>query len=333
LRSLRACGQGGGGMSHVLELRQVDKTFRSSGLLTADTRIKHAVCQLSLSLKAGETLAIVGESGSGKSTTARIAMRLLAADRGEVWWLSENVSMLGQRALRARRRHIQMVFQDPFASLNPRMKIWQTVAEGLRVHQPGLTRAQLRQRVADVLAQCGLDAAMMDRYPHQFSGGQRQRIGIARSLIVEPSMLVLDEPVSALDVSVQAQILNLLHDIQKQHDLAYLFISHDLSVVQHVAERVMVMFAGRVVEEGFVDTLFHHPAHPYTRALVNARPIVHPDQRQARAVPEERGEQPADEGCPYRLRCPRAIAGCASFDGVLQGETHKVACLNPLTYE
>jgi len=320
-------------MSEVLILREINKTFRSSGLLSAASRTKRAVCQLSLSLQAGETLAIVGESGSGKSTTARIAMRLLAADCGEVWWQGENVSHLGSRALRARRRHIQMVFQDPFASLNPRMKIWQTVAEGLRVHQSGLSRNVLRQRVAEVLSQCGLDAAMMDRYPHQFSGGQRQRIGIARSLIVEPSVLVLDEPVSALDVSVQAQILNLLRDIQQQRGLAYLFISHDLSVVQYIAERVMVMFAGHVVEEGPVDEIFRFPRHPYTRALVDARPIVHPAQRQERNVVEERGEQPADEGCPYRLRCPRAIDECASFEGKPEGEGHRVACLNPLSYE
>ncbi len=319
-------------MSPVLELRNVDKTFRAAGLFAADARTKHAVCRVSLSLQAGETLAIVGESGSGKSTTARIAMRLLSADHGEVWWQGENVSGLAPRALRARRKHIQMVFQDPFASLNPRMKIWQTVAEGLRVHQPGLGRKQLRQRVADVLGQCGLDAAMMDRYPHQFSGGQRQRIGIARSLIVEPSVLVLDEPVSALDVSVQAQILNLLHDVQQQHRLAYLFISHDLSIVQYIAARVMVMFAGHVVEEGPTDRVFRQPAHPYTRALVDARPIVHPAQRKARAVVEERSEQVADDGCPYRLRCPRALDACASFDGMLQGDTHRVSCLNPQTY-
>ncbi|RMH62598.1 MAG: ATP-binding cassette domain-containing protein [Zetaproteobacteria bacterium] len=314
-----------------LELRHVSKSFQVGAHWWGARRIKRAVSDVSFTLHAGETLAIVGESGSGKSTTARIAMRLLDADAGEVLWKGERVEGLSRRALRPLRRHIQMVFQDPFASLNPRMKIWRSVAEGLRVQQPGMTRAQLRARVAEVLQQCGLDAAMMDRYPHQFSGGQRQRIGIARGLIVRPSVLVLDEPVSALDVSVQAQILNLLQTLQQRHALAYLFISHDLAVVRHVAERVVVMFAGRMVESGPVDRVLQHPAHPYTRALLDASPVVHPSQRVAREEHEAQETPPAAEGCPFRPRCPRARDDCAAFACALQGGAHQVACRYPLT--
>jgi len=233
----------------VLKAEGISKTFRRGGLWGGGKLYK-AVDGVSFDLKAGETLAIVGESGSGKSTTARIAMRLLEADGGSVHLLGEEITAVAGKELRSLRKHIQMVFQDPFASLNPRMKVVDTVGEGLRVHHPELSKAERRNRVAEVLGQCGMDAAAMDRYPHQFSGGQRQRIGIARALIVEPKVLVLDEPVSALDVSVQAQILNLLKEIQQQRELAYLFISHDLSVVRHIADRVAVMFAGRIVEQG-----------------------------------------------------------------------------------
>ncbi|RMG49957.1 MAG: ABC transporter ATP-binding protein, partial [Gammaproteobacteria bacterium] len=263
----------------VLRVDGLGKVFRAGGLFRAIGRDKHAVSDVSFSLQAGETLAIVGESGSGKSTTARLAMRLLDPSCGRVFWGEHEVTTLSPGALRPLRRHIQMVFQDPFASLNPRMRIWHSVAEGLRVHQPGLSQRQRRDKVAETLALCGLDASGMDRYPHQFSGGQRQRIGIARALIVEPRVLVLDEPVSALDVSVQAQILNLLKDIQQQRELAYLFISHDLSVVRHVADRIAVMFAGRIVEQGSTAGIFSSPGHPYTEALLRARPIAHPSER------------------------------------------------------
>ena len=265
-------------MSIVLETSHLSKTFQSGGLLQKGEQ-KKAVHDVSFQLHAGETLAIVGESGSGKSTTARLAMRLLEPTEGSIAWHGEDVTKMNSRALRKHRHHIQMVFQDPFASLNPRMRIWESVAEGLRVHFPELKPAARRERVAEVLAQCGLSASGMDRYPHQFSGGQRQRIGIARALIVEPKVLVLDEPVSALDVSVQAQILNLLKDIQKRSNLAYLFISHDLSVVRHVANRVLVMLQGEVVEKGSVRDVFHAPQHVYTQELLAARPIRHPSER------------------------------------------------------
>ena len=262
----------------MLEVRGLSKTFQSGGLLRQG-QSKKAVDDVSFHLQAGETLAIVGESGSGKSTTARLAMRLIDSDDGQISWQGTDVTHLKGRALRLQRHQIQMVFQDPFASLNPRMRIWESVAEGLRVHRPDMNKQQRRDAVADVLQQCGLSDAIMQRYPHQFSGGQRQRIGIARALIVEPKVLVLDEPVSALDVSVQAQILNLLKDLQKASDLAYLFISHDLSVIQHIADRVLVMFDGKVVEKGKVADVFAKPQHDYTRELLAARPITHPSER------------------------------------------------------
>lgn len=312
----------------MLEVRGLGKTFAAGGMFRAIGKDKRAVDGVSFKLDAGETLAIVGESGSGKSTIARLAMRLLQASDGEIFWAGENVSSMTGSALRGRRSHIQMVFQDPFASLNPRMKIWESVAEGLRVHFPEMSRSQRRQRVAETLALCGLDDSGLERYPHQFSGGQRQRIGIARALIVEPKVLVLDEPVSALDVSVQAQILNLLKEIQAAKGLAYLFISHDLSVVRHVTDRVAVMFAGRIVEQGNTATVFDHSRHPYTRALLDARPIDHPGERTDAVLNGVVGEGMADSGCAYQPRCPFASEHCADFDGQLNDQGY--ACLHPL---
>jgi len=263
----------------VLEVEKLTKSFRRGGIWGGGVTHK-AVDNVSFALQEGETVAIVGESGSGKSTTARLAMRLLDADAGSVHLLGEEITSISGKELRIKRKDIQMVFQDPFASLNPRMKIVETVGEGLRVHQPEMSRQQRREKVAETLALCGIGDEALDRYPHQFSGGQRQRIGIARALIVEPKVLVLDEPVSALDVSVQAQILNLLKKIQAERNLSYLFISHDLSVVRHIADRVLVMLEGSVVEQGDVAELFSNPQHAYTQNLLAARPINHPRERQ-----------------------------------------------------
>lgn len=316
----------------MLEVRRLSKSFHRGGALFRGSSPKKAVDQVSFVLRKGKTLAIVGESGSGKSTTARLCMRLLQPDEGEIFWNDIAVHHLHGRQLRRHRRHIQMVFQDPFASLNPRMRIWETVAEGLRVHEPGLSRAKRRERVAETLERCGIDAATMDRYPHQFSGGQRQRIGIARALIVEPRVLVLDEPVSALDVSVQAQILNLLNNLRHEHELSYLFISHDLSVVRHVADEMLVMFAGRVVEEGDVESIYTQPRHPYTAALLKARPVAHPRERvREERLPETGQEQVAATGCPYRLRCLHAREDCMNFDNSLvEKNGRRYACLHPL---
>jgi oligopeptide/dipeptide ABC transporter ATP-binding protein len=313
----------------ILEARSLHKTFRSGSLWRGSGNEKHAVNNVSLQLEAGKTLAVVGESGSGKSSVARLLMRLLDADSGEVLLHGKSFSALRGAALRRTRRHIQMVFQDPFASLNPRMSIGATVAEGLRVFQPELNGNQRQQRVADVLQQCGMDPACMNRYPHQFSGGQRQRIGIARALVVEPDVLVLDEPVSALDVSVQAQILNLLQQLQQDRGLSYVFISHDLSVVRHIADDVAVMFGGYVLEYGTAAEVFAAPRHPYTAALLQAMPVAHPSQRRAAAADDVRvePEQTADTGCPFRLRCAHAGDDCA--EAVMQlRDGH--SCLHPL---
>lgn len=315
----------------MLAVHGLRKSFQRGGLWRKAGAKVRAVDDVSFQVDAGETVAIVGESGSGKSTTARLLMRLIEPDGGHIEWMGEDVTALRGHALRMRRRHVQMVFQDPFASLNPRMKIEDTVAEGLRVHAPDMDRKNRRDKASAILAQCGLGEDVLGRYPHQFSGGQRQRIGIARALAVEPKALVLDEPVSALDVSVQAQILNLLAELRHRHQLAYVFISHDLSVVRQVADRVLVMFAGRIVEAGDIADVFERPRHPYTRALLDARPILHPSQR--RPAPAEAPPPIADaasSGCVYRLRCPRAKPDCEQFNGAMSGEAHAFACLHPL---
>jgi len=315
----------------LVRVEGLEKRFGRGGFFGRG-RETPAVDGVSFSLDRGETLALVGESGSGKSTTARLVMRLLAPDAGRIEWNGRDVTRLPARKLRPLRRFIQMVFQDPFASLNPRMRIGETVGEGLAIHEPGLGRDARRRRVGEALERCGLSAEAMDRYPHQFSGGQRQRIGIARALIVEPRVLVLDEPVSALDVSVQAQILNLLADIQRERGLSYLFISHDLSVVRHVADRVAVMYAGRIVELAPAEHLFRRPRHPYTRALLDARPALSPAGRReaGEEVPPENHGEPATSGCSYRLRCPRAVEACGETEPGLTGSEHAHACLNPL---
>jgi len=313
-------------MKKVLQVKALRKVFQSGSFLFGASKENVAVNKLSFELHAGETLAIVGESGSGKSTTARLAMRLLELDAGDVLWNGTSVVSLQGKALREQRKTIQMVFQDPFASLNPKMKIVDTVGEGLRVHFPQLNAKQRREKVSETLKLCGLGEEALDRYPHQFSGGQRQRVGIARALIVEPDILVLDEPVSALDVSVQAQILNLLKQLQAEKKLAYLFISHDLSVVQHIANKVMVMFAGHVVEEGNIEDVFNHPKHPYTKSLLNAKPIAHPNQR-IEAVDIKNDEGVNEHGCAFASRCPYVQGDCASFD---MQQVNGCACLHPL---
>ena len=317
--------------TRALKVKGLRKTFQNNGFLLKKSKANIAVSNMNFELHKGKTLAIVGESGSGKSTTARLVMRLLdadtASDDSEIIWGETSVQSLKGKKLRQQRKSIQMVFQDPFASLNPKMTIADTVGEGLRVHYPALTAAQRREKIIETLALCGIGEEALKRYPHQFSGGQRQRIGIARALIVEPDILVLDEPVSALDVSVQAQILNLLKELQNKKELAYLFISHDLSVVQHIADQVLVMFAGFVVEQGDVHTVFNNPQHPYTKSLLDARPIAHPNQRtDIRDVQNDEGI--AEQGCVFALRCPFVQNECTTFD--MQPNQNGCACLFPL---
>jgi oligopeptide transport system ATP-binding protein len=275
--------------------------------------VVRAVDGVSFRLRRGETLGLVGESGCGKSTTARAIVGLVPPTSGSVRFEGREIAG-NARALRALRPRLQMVFQDPYASLDPRMTVASIVAEPLQVHRRARGRAALDARVCELLSLVGLDPSMRRRYPHEFSGGQRQRIGLARALALEPDVLLLDEPVSALDVSVQAQVLNLLEDLRSRLDLSYLLIAHNLGVVRHVCDRVAVMYLGRVVEEAPRDDLFERPIHPYTRALLSAVPVPDPEVEARRRRIALTGEIPSPlariEGCPFRTRCPHAFDRC-----------------------
>ena len=257
----------------LLEVRNLKTYFPvRSGLLRRHTDDVKAVDDVSFTIEAGNTVGLVGESGSGKSTIGKTILKLQDATSGEVIWNGRNILPLSGNEFRPLRREMQMIFQDPFGSLNPRHTIFQIVGEALELHFPELTREARRERVAQLLTQVGLKAEMMVRYPHEFSGGQRQRIGIARALAVEPKFIVCDEPVSALDVSVQAQIVNLLQDLQAQLGLTYLFIAHDLAVVEHISDQVLVMYRGKIVESAPADQIYAAPQHEYTRKLLSAVP-------------------------------------------------------------
>jgi ABC-type oligopeptide transport system ATPase subunit len=267
----------------LVEVSHLVKHFtRDAGLFRAGTRVP-AVDDVSFSIDEGETFGLVGESGSGKTTTGRCILRLIEPSSGEVRFRGENVLEFSRRRLREARRDMQIVFQDPYSSLNPRMRARQIVEEPLVIHKLG-SKAERQTRVAELFRLVGLNPVHLDRYPHQFSGGQRQRIGLARALALNPSFLILDEPVSALDVSVQAQVVNLLMDLQEQLKLTYLFVAHDLRLVEHICSRVAVMFLGKIVEMGPTASLFGSPQHPYTRALLSAIPIADPDAPRQRIV-------------------------------------------------
>ncbi|HEX2026783.1 MAG TPA: oligopeptide/dipeptide ABC transporter ATP-binding protein [Nitriliruptorales bacterium] len=309
-----------------------------SGPLLRVTGHVHAVDGISLGLAAGETLGLVGESGCGKSTLALTIMRLLDPTSGRVVFRGRDISACSRRQLRSIRRGIQIVFQDPHASINPRMTVQQIVGEPLEIHGL-LDRRQRRARVGELLEMVGLSPEHANRYPHQFSGGQLQRVGIARALALEPQLLVLDEPVSALDVSIQAQIITLLQELQERLGLAYLFISHDLSVVRHIADRVAVMYLGVIVEAGERRTIYQRPTHPYTQALLAAVPIPDPSRRD-RARPLATGELPTaarpPSGCRFRTRCWKADDRCAVEPPELVdrfGHGHPSACHYAATTE
>jgi oligopeptide transport system ATP-binding protein len=260
----------------LVEVRNLTKHFTRGGSLFQRGTVVKAVDGVSFTIADGETFGLVGESGSGKSTTGRCMLRLIEPTSGEVRYRGEDVLAYSSSQLRAARRHMQMVFQDPYSSLNPRMKARDIVDEPLAIHKLG-SKSERAARVAELFRLVGLDPAHLDRYPHEFSGGQRQRIGLARALALEPKFIIADEPVSALDVSIQAQVVNLLMDLQQRLQLTYLFIAHDLRLVRHICRRVAVMYLGRIVEMGDTESIFANPAHPYTRALLSAIPVTDPD--------------------------------------------------------
>jgi len=317
-------------MPDVLEVQDLKTYFPvRKGLLRRTVGHVHAVDGVSFAIAAGETLGLVGESGCGKTTVGRTVLRLIEPTAGVIRLGGRDITRLGRTELRPLRREMQIIFQDPFSSLNPRMRAGDIVGEPLKVHGtvPARTR---RERVAALFARVGLSEAQMDNYPHQFSGGQRQRIGVARALALNPKLIVGDEPVSALDVSIQAQVINLLTDLQRELGLSYLFISHNLAVVEHISHRIAVMYLGRIVEHTDKATLFRKPLHPYTEALLAAVPVPDPAARRAKRVLQ--GDVPSPlhppAGCHFHTRCPYAEARCRSETPTLREVEpgHHVAC-------
>jgi oligopeptide/dipeptide ABC transporter ATP-binding protein len=305
---------------------------KSGGGLRPETKQLKAVDGVDLQVRRGETLGLVGESGCGKSTTGLALLRLVEPTHGRVMLDDIDVTAAGKRQLRGLRQRVTMVFQDPYASLNPRRTIADSVAEPLEVHGLHPGREQRRRRVADLLEMVGLGSQFLRRHPHELSGGQRQRASIARALAVEPELIVLDEPIASLDVSVQAQVMNLLDRLQRELGLTYVFIAHDLAAVQHVSDRVAVMYLGRVVEEGPRDEVYGRPQHPYTRALLSAVPVPDPARERARRRIVLTGEVPSPvdppQGCNFVGRCPEAFEPCAGTDPRLQlvGGAVRAAC-------
>ena len=320
----------------LLEVRNLKMHFPvTSGIIFQRTvgQIK-AVENVSFSINKGETMGLVGESGSGKTTVGRCILQLYDSTGGDVFFNGQRLNGLSTSDMRPYRREMQIIFQDPYGSLNPRMTCGNIIGEPLVIHKLTATKGEYRDRIAELLTTVGLSPYMADRYPHEFSGGQRQRIGIARALAVDPSFIVCDEPVSALDVSIQAQVINLLEELQETLGLTYLFIAHDLSVVRHISERVAVMYLGHVVEVATREELYNNPLHPYTKALLSAVPVADPFLEEMRERNILKGEVPSPmnppPGCTFHPRCPQAISKCSEVIPPLSdlGEGHEVACLN-----
>ncbi len=325
----------------LLEVRRLRKYFplTSGVLFQRQVGLIKAVDDVSFSIRKGETLGLVGESGSGKTTTGRCILQLDRPTSGEVLFGGRDLAQLDEAALRPVRRRMQVIFQDPYSSLNPRMTIGQIIGEPLRVHEIVQAKGEVRERVRELLSVVGLNPAMADRYCHELSGGQRQRVGIARALSLQPSFIVCDEPVSALDVSIQAQIINLLEDLQAQFGLTYLFIAHDLSVVRHIGDRVAVMYLGKIVEVAHRRELYEDPLHPYTKALLSAVPIPDPAVEAKRERIVLKGEVPSPLnppcGCVFHPRCALAIPECSQVVPELRevSPNHWVACIRAEGYQ
>jgi len=317
----------------LLSVRDLKVHFpvRSRGW-RGSTRQLRAVDGVSFDVGAGESLGLVGESGCGKSTLGRAVLQLIPPTAGQVIWLGADIAGLDDRAMRPHRQSLQIIYQDPLESLDPRMTAGDIIAEPLRVFQPELKPEQIRGQVETAMGEVGLLPRMINRYPHEFSGGQCQRIGIARAIVLRPKLLVCDEPVSALDVSIQGQIINLLMALQEKMGMALMFISHDLSIVRHLSHRVMVLYLGRVMELGHRDVLYRNPLHPYTRALLSAVPVPDPDHERSRRRVALTGDLPSPlsppSGCVFRTRCPLADRRCVEQIPVIEpaGPGHQVAC-------
>jgi oligopeptide/dipeptide ABC transporter ATP-binding protein len=315
----------------LLEVKNLKVHFPlKTGWLGGSRESVKAVDGVSFSIAPGETLGLVGESGCGKSTLGRAIVRLVEPTAGSVSFAGTDLTHASGKDLRALRRQLQIIFQDPYSSLNPRMTVEDIVGEALDIHRLTEGKTARRQRIVELLQDVGLDASYIQRYPHEFSGGQRQRIGIARALAVKPQLIICDEPVSALDVSVQAQIINLLQDLQREHGIAYLFIAHDLAVVEHISRRVMVMYLGKIVELADARAIIRSPQHPYTQALISAVPEVDPDSKRQRIILP--GDVPSPihppSGCPFHPRCPIAEARCRTEAPALRevAANHLAAC-------
>jgi oligopeptide/dipeptide ABC transporter ATP-binding protein len=315
----------------LLEVKNLKVHFPvKHGMFSRVREFVKAVDDVSFAIEPGETLGLVGESGCGKTTLGRAIVRLVEPTAGSVLLNGEDITQMNGSELRMRRRKFQMIFQDPYGSLNPRMTVEQIVGEALDIHKLTDSKSARQKRIAELLKAVGLDAVYAQRYPHEFSGGQRQRIGIARALAVEPELIICDEPVSALDVSVQAQIINLLHDLQQQRGIAYLFIAHDLAVVEHISRRVMVMYLGKVVEMADAKNIIGEPQHPYTQALISAIPEVDPETKRQRIILP--GDVPSPihppGGCPFHPRCPIAEERCRTEVPAIRevAKAHFAAC-------
>lgn len=315
----------------LLSVQHLKKYFPvKQGWFKQEEKFVHAVDDVSFDIQQGEVLGLVGESGCGKSTTGRLILRLLSPISGRVLIQGQDIFQMDHKQLRVLRQKIQIIFQDPYASLNPRMTVGEILEEPFIIHRLG-TRSERKLRVQQLLTKVGLSSDAVSRYPHEFSGGQRQRIGVARAIALNPQFIVADEPVSSLDVSIQAQIINLLEDLQEEYRLSMLFIAHDLNMVRHISDRVAVMYLGRIVEIADSHELFSRPMHPYTEALISAVPVPDPKTKRPRIILEGDLPSPIDlpQGCRFYSRCPKRIPDCQKIDPPLYdvGQGHRAACI------